>query len=142
MTEQPRLTDNELEFFCVGFYRMLRQHRTKTIIGWCIAAVGIASIPLGWRFGTPHGIIDIALAMATVVAGLAVVQQSVSALDAYVRIPFPVALDDQAGTGLAQPLKELLEVMHDVEKGGWQEAYKAIAAIREIASRWGLPPLP
>lgn len=134
-------SQEELEFYYHGLYRALRRFRIMTILGWTVVALGIASIPMGWRSGQIHGLLDLALSGSTVLAGLALVQQSVAFLAAYLRVPFPAATD---GDGSDQPsgvVHEIRELMKDLDEGGWQEAYSAIGKLKEMQSRYSLPPL-
>ena len=132
-----QLSDAELRYYYFGFHRTLRRYRTITIIGWVVVAVGCVSFPVGWSAGRAGGIIDIALSCATVVAGLGLVSQSISSLDAYMRIVLPFAHN-----GEQHPMiHEVVEIMRDVDDGGWQEAYAAIRKMEELGSKYGLPAL-
>ena len=131
------LSEAELRYYYLGFHRALKRYRTITIIGWTIVVIGCASFPVGWSVGRPAGLIEIALSCATVVAGLGLVSLSISSLDAYIRITLPFAQN-----GEQHPvIHEIVEIMKDVDAGGWQEAYAAITKIEELGTRFGLPQL-
>jgi hypothetical protein len=39
------------------------------------------------------------------------------------------------------PIKEIKNVMKEVDDGGWQEAYEALQRLREIQMKYSLPQL-
>lgn len=169
MSEEPLPTEAELRYYYFGLHSVLRRYRTMTILGWIIAALGLATVPLSWRLGTPHGLMDTLLTAGTVVAGLAVVQQSVAALSSYLHVPFgdrpghPALQNepprpslgtvsesrtprpDGVGTGGAADrhpaILQIEELMRDVDEGGWQEAYAAIEKLEKMQDSYGLPQL-
>ncbi|MBM2841139.1 MAG: hypothetical protein HW412_1667 [Bacteroidetes bacterium] len=131
------LSESEIRYYFTGFYKMLKRYRRMTVIGWVIVAIGCLSFPVGWSIGRPGGLIEILLSCSTVVAGLAVVWQSVSWLDTYIRIAVP-ARDN----GERHPaVMKALEIMHDVDVGGWHEAHTAIRGLEELQITYSLPPL-
>ena len=134
-------TEAELGFYYFGFYAFLRRYRVMTILGWTIVFLGLASIPLSWRLGTPHGLVDTLLSLGTMVAGLAVVQQSVASLAAYLHVPF----SERPGPGTTTPphpaVQHIEEMMRDIDEGGWQEAYAAVRKLEQMHDSFGLPPL-
>lgn len=135
------LGQSDLQFYYFGFYRVLKNFRFMTILGWTIVLAGVAGIPLGWDFGRWHGLIDLVLCMCAIAAGLAVVQQSVFSLDSYVRVPFQ---QETHGDGREQPsavVSEIALLMKEVEEGGWQEAYVAIRTLRQLGTAYNLPRL-
>jgi hypothetical protein len=132
-------TEVELQFFYFGLYRILRRYRFTTILGWLVVLIGAVSTPLGWEFGRPHGLIDLALSTGTIAAGLMLVQQSVSFLDAYVNVPFPTSSD--GGWGQSAAIHEITQLMKDIDEGGWQEAYAAIGILKRMEAKHGLPAL-
>ena len=142
-TEQPvsvaakPLSDGELRYYYSGFYKALKRYRTMTIIGWSVVAIGCASFPVGWSVGRPGGLIEIALSCATVVAGLGLVSQSISSLEAYLRIALPFPHNG----GQHPMVYEIVEIMKDVDEGVWQEAYAAIRKMEELKARFEVPPL-
>lgn len=139
MPEHSHPARAELEFYYFGFYAVLRRYRTMTVLGWAIAALGVASIPISWRLGTPHGIMDTALSLGTILAGLLVVQQCVTSLSSYVRVPFR---EREAGAPPAHPALQAIEqLMRDVDEGGWQDAFTAIRTLERMQDEYGLPPL-
>jgi hypothetical protein len=139
MPEHTYPSRAELEFYYFGFYGVLRRYRTMTVLGWAIVALGVASIPLSWRLGTPHGILDTALSLAAILAGLLVVQQCVTSLSSYVRVPFH---EREAGTPPPHPaLQSIEQLMRDVDEGGWQDAFTAIRMLERMQDEYGLPPL-
>jgi hypothetical protein len=128
-----------LEFYYVGLYRALKRYRFATVLGWLIVLLGCASVPLGCGYAGEHGLIDLALSCCTIVSGLALVQQGISSLAAYVRIPFPVTGDTDAAS---RPwVGELVQLMKDVDDGGWQDAHAAIRTLKAMAVTHGLPGL-
>jgi hypothetical protein len=131
-------TPAELEYFYHGFHRALQRYRSATMIGWVIVLAGVACIPLGWRTAGAHGLLDLAVCGAAIVAGLVVVSESVSFLHAYISVPFPVAGDADAGR--SAPVEDLRALMQEIDKGGWQEAYAAVRLLRVLGERHGLPP--
>lgn len=132
------MTPAQQEFYYHGLYRVLRRYRTATIAGWAIVFAGVAAIPLGWNAGGGHGLLDLLLAAGTIVAGLVLVSEAVSFLAAYLAVPFPEDVPEGGETpGAASEIRLL---MNDIENGGWQEAYAAIAGLRAIGVRHGLPP--
>jgi hypothetical protein len=131
------LADAELRYYYLGFHKALKRYRTITIVGWIVVAIGCVSFPIGWSVGRPGGLIEIALSCATVVAGLGLVSQSISSLDAYIRIVLPFVHN-----GEQHPvIHEVVEIMKDVDDGGWQEAYAAINKMEVLQPKYSLPAL-
>jgi len=131
------LSDNDLRYYYFGFHKALKRYRLMTIIGWVVVAIGCVSFPVGWSVGRPSGLIEIVLSCATVVAGLGLVSQSISSLESYMRISLPFVHD-----GEQHPmLFEIVEIMKDVDEGGWQEAYAAIDRMEALRAKHGLPAL-
>jgi len=135
------ISEAELQFYYFGLYKVLRRYRFMTILGWFVVAFGVVSVPLGWNVGRSHELIDLALSCFTIVAGLAVVQQSISSLDAYISVPFPSSGMGNGGVGQSPILIEILQLMKDIDDGGWQEAYAAIGALKKMEKMYGLPAL-
>lgn len=134
----PVPTEAELQFYYFGFYRALKRYRTVTLIGWSVVLTGCASVPLGWNIGRPGGLIELALSGFTILAGLALVWQSVTSLDEYVKIPYP---SRQSGNGNGETpamMGEIIEIMRDVADGGWQEAYAGLRKLKELGTKHGL----
>ena len=131
------LSEPELEYYYFGFSRILKSFRTITLLGWGIVLIGAVSLPLGWRFGQPHGLIDVALSIATTLAGVLVVQQGVAALASYINIPF----DDRPGSGEDRhpAVKEIRALMKEIDDGGWWEANGGIQGLKEIGAKFELP---
>jgi hypothetical protein len=134
-------TERELEFYYFGLYRVLIRYRRMTFLGWCVVALGIASIPLGWESGQRHGVVDLGLSFVTIVAGLALVQQSVASLSSYLRVQFPRSLHEDGGGTEHEAIVKIIELMKDVDEGGWQEAYSAIGTLKGLETAYSLPPL-
>lgn len=139
MSPDTMPTDAELRFYYFGLHAVLRRYRAMTILGWVIVALGLASVPLSWQSGTSHGLIDTLLSAGTVIAGLAIVQQSVTALSSYLQVPF----SERQGEApeLHPAIRYLEELMRDVDEGGWQDAYAAIEKLERMQESYGLPPL-
>ena len=131
------LSEPELEYYYFGFHRILMRFRSITLLGWVVVLVGAISLPLGWKFGQPNGLIDVALSIATLVAGLLVVQQGVAALQSYVNVPF----HEQGGSKEAShpAIEEIRRLMKEIEDGGWWEANGGIQKIQEIGAKHALP---
>jgi hypothetical protein len=128
------MTDAELQYFYSGFYRALKRYRSTSLLGWTIVLLGCLVVLLRWNLERTFGPLDTALAALTVFAGLAVVWQNISALEQYLRVPFPVATEDPV-------LAEIKSLMHEVDEGGWQEAYAAIGQLTAMQRKYGLPEL-
>ena len=149
--------DDLLEFYYFGFHRTLVRYRRLTFAGWGAAALGVAGLAFAW--GRRDELFAFAVAAGAAVAGLALVQQAVAALDQYVRIPFPRSLSGAPPVPIAVPatagepgsdasagnasgaVAESARLMGEIDSGGWQEAFAAIAALESMAGRFGLPPL-
>jgi hypothetical protein len=138
MPELP-VRDPALEYFYFGFYRALRRFREATVAGWCIAGAGVALFALRWEPVWSGDLAGGLLCALLIVAGILLVQQSVAGLTCYAHIPFPLpsAVDDDEGSSRA--VAELAGVVKDVEEGGWQDAMHALAVLRSIGERYGLP---
>ena len=131
------MTDDELQYFYFGFYRILRRYRSTSVLGWIIVLFGCLSIPLGWNLGRATGFVDVALTVLTMLAGLSLVWQNISALQEYIRISFP-----RSSSSEPDPARlEIQTVMKEVDDGGWQEAYAAIEKLNEIQMKYALPKL-
>ncbi len=131
------LSDGELRYFYFGFHQTLKRYRSMTFIGWLVVVIGCVSFPVGWSMGRHGGIIDIVLSCATIGAGLGLVSQSISLLETYMKIALPFAFN-----GGHHPLvHEVIDIMRDVDDGGWQEAYAAIRKVEDLQAKYGLPPL-
>ena len=133
-------TEGELQFYYFGLYAVLKRYRFMTMLGWLIVLLGCASVPFGWEVERT-GLIDLALSCCTIVAGLALVQQSVSSLASYINVPFDRARLGDSAEDNSVVVKEIKNLMNEIEEGGWQEAYAALRALREMSERHGLPPL-
>jgi hypothetical protein len=139
MSNKTMPTEAELRFYYFGLYAVLRRYRAMTILGWVIALLGLASVPLSWHLGTPHGLVDTLLSLGTVVAGLAVVQQSVTALASYLHVPFGERQEDRPERN--PTIRYIEDLMRDIDGGGWQDAYSAIEKLEQLRDSHGLPPL-
>ena len=131
------LSESELRYYYFGFYRTLRKYRTTTLLGWVIVAWGCASFPVGWSLGRPGGVIEILLSCATVAAGLILVSRNISCLESYLKITLPSVHE-----GTEHPMvHEIIDMMRDVDEGGWQEARAAMKKMLEMEKAYSLPPL-
>jgi len=137
----PSPSDQDLQFYYFGLYAALKRYRTATLLGWLIVLVGCVSVPLGWNVARSHGMIDIALSVCTVAAGLAVVSLSISALETYLNVPFRGKNEGNGVDDRAIVIEEIILLMKDIDHGGWQEAYAAIGKLKTMETRHGLPPL-
>ncbi len=134
----PPITEAEMSFYYHGFLSALRRYRALALIGWAAVAAGFLFLMLDWRAEATHGLLDIALSVLTMTAGVGLVQAGVASLDAYVRIPAR-ELQGKRGEVPPAPLGEILELMGEVATGGWQEAFAAIRRLRAIGRSSGFP---
>ncbi len=133
------MNDAELQHYYFGLYRVLKRYRTTSILGWTVVFVACGSIPFGWNLGRSTGFIEVALTVLTILSGLVVVWQNISALEEYVRIPFPFAPEtDEAKAMFVADIRALLK---DIDDGGWQEAFAAVGRLKELQIKYGLPEL-
>jgi len=132
------VNSEHLEFRYFGFFAVLRRYRTTTVIGWAVTVAGMAGFIASWGIPGARGLLDVMLAVATVLAGLTVVQVSVMSLQSYVSVRFPPLPEGMAEAERAA-LEVLEPVMAEVRDGGWQDAFHAIREVRGIGERWGLP---
>ncbi len=133
------MTSAEIQYFYTGFYKALKRYRSTSLLGWTIVLLGCLSVPVGWNLGRKLGLIEVLLTVLTVLAGLTVVWQNISALEQYIRVPFPT--DVEATDEPSSAISEIQDLMKEVDEGGWQEAYAAIRRLNEIQSKYGLPKL-
>ncbi|HTO94742.1 MAG TPA: hypothetical protein VMM80_10200 [Bacteroidota bacterium] len=131
--------DDLLEFYYFGFHRTLLRYRRLTFAGWGAAVLGVAGLVFAW--GRRDELFAFAVAAGAAVAGLGLVQQAVAAIGQYVRIPFPRPGPGPAPEMVDAAVDESARLMGDIDRGGWQEAFAAIAALESMAGRFGLPPL-
>lgn len=131
------MTDAELQYYHFGFYRALKRYRSTSMLGWTIVLLGCLSVPVGWEIGRTTGIVEIGLTVMTTLAGLALVWQNISALEEYLRVPFPFSTDEKTATIVA----DIRDIMQEVDNGGWQEAFEAIGKLRILQHKHQLPPL-
>ena len=139
MNDKPP-SEAELQFYYFGLYQVLQRYRIGTTLAWLIVSLGVVSIPLGWKLGTPHGLIDIALSVGTILAGLLVVQQNVATLSSYLNVPFGSRITNESHER-SLVVDEIEALMKEVESGGWQEAYSAIGKLKNLEAKYGLPRL-
>ncbi|HTY59091.1 MAG TPA: hypothetical protein VMF59_09745 [Bacteroidota bacterium] len=126
-----------LAYYYFGFHSALIRYRALTMLGWAVTAVGAAGLLIAWHDGS--GLLAFAVDCAAVVAGIALVQGSVAALDQYVRIGFPVPEEFQGE--MAGGIAECARLMEEIDRGGWQEALAALRALRGMRGRYPFPPL-
>ena len=129
-------SERDLQYYYFGFYSVLKRYRLMVLIGWSAVATACAGIVIGWQYGRVHGLLDIAISVCAVAAGLALVHQSVAGLSQYLAIPF--ADQNEAGD---TALEEIRSVMNDVAEGGWQEAFAAMRILEQMHDTHGLPSL-
>ncbi len=134
------VNEAELQYYYHGFYRTLKRYRSTSLLGWMIVLLGCLSVPFGWNLGRRAAFLDVALTTLTVFSGLAVVWQNISALDAYLHIPFPAPADGESVVH-SEIISEIRSLMKDVENGGWREAYETIGKLKEIQTKYELPEL-
>lgn len=134
------LTDDELQYFYFGFYRILKRYRSTSLLGWTIVLAGCLSIPFGWNLGRTTGFIDVILTLLTILAGLALVWQNISALDEYIRVPFHSSFDS-ISTKRNEIITDIRTLMKEVDDGGWREAYEALSRLSVLQAKYDLPKL-
>ena len=135
------LSESELQYYYHGFYRVLKRYRATSILGWLIVFAGVVSVPFGWKLGRTTGFIEVVLTLLTILAGLTVVWQNISALDEYIHVPFPLSTQAEMNEQQTAVLSEIRNLMKEVDDGGWQEAYAAIGKLKEMQTKFGLPEL-
>jgi hypothetical protein len=116
--------------------KVLKRYRVITFTGWLVVFIGAISLPIGWKYGQPHGLIDIALSVLTIVAGIMAIQQAVWGLESFLGVPFADAEHELPDKPPAITEIELL--MREINEGGWWEANGGIKKLEEIAVRYGL----
>jgi len=126
---QPPLSAEEAEYYYHGFRRILRRFGVMSVLGWGIVLVGFTGLLFAWNQGLPHELIDILLALSTIVAGVLVVQQAVTGLQEYLSLPRSPA------EGRHPAVAEIQLLMSDLRRGGWREARKGTSELERIASR-------
>jgi hypothetical protein len=134
----PDLPAEYLEFRYFGFYAALRRFRTTTVTGWGVSAVGMIAFLLSWEAPAGPGGFSIFSAAALVAAGIVVVQSAVMSLHSYVSVPFP-PVPHEWPEHARRPLAELEPLFAEVRDGGWDDAFRALAGVRAIGAREGLP---
>jgi hypothetical protein len=123
-----RLTGDERQFYIQGFRLVLKRFLRQTAIGWAVTTIGALCLLIFWRSPLPHGGFDLLLAMGAVVAGLAVVQTNLAALQSYVTVPFP----DVPGRIPPAEMLQLRGWMQEVAGGGWRDAYAVLQRLEKI----------
>lgn len=130
--------EEALAFYYHGFRAALVRYRALTIGGWCAAALGAGGALASCRPGAGADLSSVLFPLCAAAAGLALVHQSVAALDAYVRISFPLPDPGTIPGHIAAALEESAHLMGDIDRGGWQEAYAALRALKTMPERHGL----
>jgi hypothetical protein len=123
-----RLTDGERQFYIHGFRLVLRRFLRQSALGWAVTALGALCLLIFWRSPLPHGGFDLLMATGAVVAGLAVVQTNLAALQSYVTVPFP----DVPGRIPPLEVLQLRGWMQEVAGGGWRDAYAVLQRLEKI----------
>jgi hypothetical protein len=134
------LREHELQYYYFGFYRALKRYRSASLLGWSIVFLAMISVPFGWNLGRTAVFIEVVLTLLTILAGLALVWHTISALEEYVRIPFAQS-ETRPDAALSPLLKEIQSLMKEVDDGGWQEAYAAIGTLKAMEEKYALPKL-
>ena len=111
-----QMTAEEQQFYFYGFRTILRRFVRMTVTGWVLSAVGAACLLVFWKSLLPHGVFDLLLSLAVVVAGVIVVQTNVTALQSYVTVAIP---NEQSASGGVFLLRAW---MREVAEGGWRDA--------------------
>ena len=128
--------ESALAFYYHGFRAALIRYRILTIGGWCAAALGGGGALVSCRAGAD--LLTFVYPLCAAAAGLALVHQSVAALDDYVRVPFPLPDTGAVPAPVAAALEECAQLMKEIDRGGWQEAYAALRALKSLPERYGL----
>jgi hypothetical protein len=136
-----RVQDPFLHFSYFGLFSALKRYRTVAFLGWGIVALAVGAMLFLRHLSGSVGLAAIGVAVLAVVAGVALVQVSVAALAAYVRVPFPEPPQASGAELPGEAVRELKETIRAVEAGGWQEAFAALEGLRAIGARYDLPPL-
>jgi hypothetical protein len=129
--------EEALAFYYDGFRAALVRYRALTLGGWCAAALGAGGAVASCRPGAAADLSFVLFPLCAAVAGLALVHQSVAALDAYCRIPFPLPDPGTVPVQIAAALDESVQLMRECDRGGWQEAYAALRALKTMPERHG-----
>ena len=121
-----------MRLYCAGLLTVLKRYRFNTLLGWGVVLLGCLSVPLGWRYSGTHSLLEFGLSGCTVVAGLALVQQSIASLSSFLQIPLHSMSPENPLPDAPPVAEELRQLLHEIEEGGWQEAYAAIEKLEEI----------
>lgn len=132
------MTESESAYYYHGLYRVLIRYRRVSVYGWGLVFVAIVAGPWGWNITDDGAALRVLLSVLAILAGLSLVWQNISALEEYLRVPFP-----PSGQSATNPpvIEEIQSLMKEVDEGGWQDAYAAIGRLRAIGERHGLPQL-
>ena len=131
--------DAALGYYYYGLLHALLRYRRLTLAGWTVAAVGGGGLLASCRQAASGDLLVALMPVATLVAGLMLVHQSVAALDAYVHIRIPRPNPEESPSNLPSLIEECALLMDTVDAGGWHEAYAAIRSLRAMGLRHGLP---
>jgi len=112
------------EVWILGFLESLKRYRRVTLVGWMVAAGGAMALVLRWRSPGMLGLLDIVLSGATIAAGILLVLYGIEGLSAFIRTALAALQKEE--------LTELRELMKEVEDGGWQDAFAALARVRRM----------
>jgi len=112
------------EVWILGFLEALKRYRRVTLVGWMVAAGGAMALVLRWRSPGLLGLLDIVLSAATIAAGILLVSYGIEGLSAFIRTALAALHKEE--------LTELRELMEEVEDGGWQDAFAALARVRRM----------
>jgi hypothetical protein len=129
---------DHVQFRYFGFFAVLRRYRSMTVTGWGVAAIGVLALVLSWGLPGGRGLLNIGLSCVLAAAGVLVVQAAVMGLHAYVSVPFPPVPPDLHDTDRLA-LEQIEPVITAVRDGGWEDAFHAIAEVKAIGERAGLP---
>lgn len=133
------LSNIEIQFYYTGLYKVLKRYRFATVLGWCMVAAGFAGFLVGWNVSGNAGLSTFLLPAITIAGGLTLVHQSVTFLESYTRISVPATEGEEREASAIR--LEFQQLLRDIDNGGWQDAYAAIGRLKEMETRYGLPPL-
>ncbi len=132
------MTESETAYYYHGLNRVLIRYRRVSVFGWGLVFATIVASPWGWNISEDGAALRVLLSALAILAGLTLVWQNITALEEYLRVPFPSSPHPATNH---PAIEEIQLLMKEVDDGGWQDAYAAIAGLRAIGEKHGLPPL-
>lgn len=124
--DESSLTVPGPEIWTLGFLEALRRYRRITLVGWLVASAGVAGLILRWSSPGVLGLADILVSVLTIAGGVLLVHYGIEALSGFIHTA--LAAMPREGFG------ELRELMEEVDRGGWQEAFAALRRLRRTGA--------